>query len=214
MDKSMDSLACDFVERSAAELCDEDHEDHPHDKTTDQENNSEKEKRGRGRPPVHGLSGKPIYRSFREARRRCTDPKCPDYERYGGRGIEFRINTVTALFDAIGDRPPNATLDRINPDGHYEVGNLRWASPKEQANNRCRGPKDCHPKSLGWNQVEEARATYLQMALHWTLSIKGLARPRVSNRRGICVPIGAPCCYVPAPYNLVGGFLPAGLISG
>src|SRR5262245_41634775 len=115
---------------------------HPHQQATEQENKSHSEKRGRGRPKTHGLSGKPIYRSFREARRRATDPKSPDYERYGGRGIEFRIDNVVDLFNAIGDRPPNTTLDRIDPDGHYEIGNVRWASPKEQANNRCRSFQD------------------------------------------------------------------------
>jgi hypothetical protein len=136
------------------ELCDE---LHPHTEIAPAENKSPTKKRGRGRPPTHGLSRKPIYRSFREAKRRSTDPKHPDYHRYGGRGIEFRFDTVTDLFETIGDRLPNTTLDRINPDGHYEAGNVRWASPKEQANNRSRSSGHVQYKPPGWAQMEGAR---------------------------------------------------------
>jgi hypothetical protein len=67
---------------------------------------------------------------------RCTNPKNPDYQQYGGRGIEFRFTSPTELVAAIGMRPAGMTLDRIDSGGHYEVGNVRWATPKEQANNR------------------------------------------------------------------------------
>ena len=182
------SLACDLAlwsdlkdlvdkaEAELAELCDE---AHPHSKIADHTNKSGSViKRGRGRPPTHGLSRTSIYRSYREARRRCTDPKCPDYERYGGRGIEFRIPTVSDLFDAIGDRPPNTTLDRIDPDGHYEVENVRWASPKEQANNRCR-PSEKLQQGPRMDRVEGVREAYLETARHWGLSVKGSAIRRV-----------------------------------
>ena len=156
-----------------AELSDE---AHPHSKIADRNNNSHKlEKRGRGRPPTHGLSRTPIYTSYREAKRRCTDPRHRDYERYGGRGIEFRFDAVTDLFSVIGDRPQGKTLDRIDPDGHYEVGNVRWASPKEQANNRCQPQRICI--SPGWTELAEAREDYLQTARHWVLSVKGLSDP-------------------------------------
>lgn len=88
-----------------------------------------------GRPSTHGISNTPTYNSARNAKQRCENPNHPQYSDYGGRGIEFRL-TVQEVVDEIGLRPIGATLDRIDPDGHYEKGNIQWATRKQQANNR------------------------------------------------------------------------------
>jgi hypothetical protein len=76
-------------------------------------------------------------------KKRCTNPKNADWARYGGRGIKVHptfqtySGFKTYLLATIGMRPAKGfSLDRVNNDGHYEPGNIRWATAEEQANNR------------------------------------------------------------------------------
>lgn len=75
--------------------------------------------------------------SYKAAEQRCNNPKQAGYKYYGGRGIEFKFTSFKQFIDEVGPRPsPQHTLDRINVNGHYEVGNVRWATQHEQANNK------------------------------------------------------------------------------
>lgn len=93
---------------------------------------------------IHGLSRHPLYRTWQTMRQRCENPRSKDYSRYGGRGIavcaEWRdVTAFIAWIEAnIGPRPAGRTLDRIDNDGNYEPGNVRWATAKEQSANRQR----------------------------------------------------------------------------
>lgn len=93
----------------------------------------------------NGYSALPLaYRSWLTMRRRCSDPKAGDFDRYGGRGIQVHqpwAASYEAFFACLGDCPSGHTLDRINPNGHYEPGNVRWASAKEQARNTRNTPR-------------------------------------------------------------------------
>ena len=76
------------------------------------------------------------YTSYCHAKRRCCNPRDFAYASYGGRGIEFRFTSFQQFLDVLGKKPSNThSLDRIDNSGHYEPGNVRWATKKEQALN-------------------------------------------------------------------------------
>ena len=84
----------------------------------------------------HSASATPEYAAFRRMKNRCFNPKVPDFRLYGARGISVRFATFGEFLADIGPRPsPLHSVDRINSNGHYEPGNVRWATAREQANN-------------------------------------------------------------------------------
>jgi hypothetical protein len=81
----------------------------------------------------------PEHRAYQGAKNRCTNPNSPAWEKYGGRGIEFRFKSFEEFIAELGDKPEPKRLysvDRIENEGHYERGNVRWATKSEQAKNR------------------------------------------------------------------------------
>lgn len=82
----------------------------------------------------------PERQNWRAMIRRCTDERHPHYARYGGRGVvvcQAWLDSFNTFLRDVGSRPSaRHTLDRINNDGNYEPGNVRWATWEEQLRNR------------------------------------------------------------------------------
>lgn len=71
-------------------------------------------------------------------RARCRNPRHPQWENYGGRGISIceRWNTFSNFAADMGPKPSGAlSIDRIDVNGNYEPGNCRWATQKQQLRN-------------------------------------------------------------------------------
>lgn len=77
-----------------------------------------------------------LYWIYHDAKYRCINPNHKRYKDYGGRGIQFNFQTFQEFVDYLGPRPFNYELDRINNDGNYEFGNVRWVDFSTQQKNK------------------------------------------------------------------------------
>lgn len=82
----------------------------------------------------------PLYIIWQGIVQRCENKNCKAYDYYGGRGIivcKLWRENYKEFENYMGDRPSlKHTVDRINTNGNYEPGNVRWASKQEQQRNR------------------------------------------------------------------------------
>ncbi len=95
---------------------------------------------------THGLSSHPLYSTWKHMTARCIDPKESGFKHYGARGIsvcDLWNNNIKAFIDYVTPLPnalqPGYSIDRIDNDGNYEPGNVRWATQRDQTlNSRLR----------------------------------------------------------------------------
>lgn len=88
------------------------------------------------------MSETPTYNAWSGMIQRCENHNHVSFEDYGGRGItvckRWKESFENFLSD-VGERPSKGvSLDRVDNNGNYEPGNVRWATPTEQQLNRRR----------------------------------------------------------------------------
>lgn len=89
---------------------------------------------------THGLRKHPIYKAWCNIKTRCYNSKSKDYVNYGARGIKLNPiweHDFQSFFDCVLSLgwEEGLTLDRIDFNGNYDYGNLRWVPKAEQARN-------------------------------------------------------------------------------
>lgn len=91
---------------------------------------------------THGLSKLPEYKIWKGIKKRCFNPNDKRYSKYGGRGITMApewVDDFIAFYEYIGPRPVSEgtrwSVGRIDNNGNYEPGNVRWETDSQQARN-------------------------------------------------------------------------------
>lgn len=88
----------------------------------------------------HGLIGTTDHNIWSNMKQRCTNKKNTNYRFYGARGIKVCdrwLNSFINFTLDMGPRPSKEfTLDRIDNNGNYEPSNCRWATWKQQVENK------------------------------------------------------------------------------
>ncbi len=87
---------------------------------------------------THGMRKTLIYETWAGMKNRCTNPSHSRWHRYGGRGIAVceRWQKFENFYKDMGDKPKGKQLDRIDNNSGYSPDNCRWATPKENCNNK------------------------------------------------------------------------------
>lgn len=112
---------------------------------------------------THGACKTKEYRSWETAKKRCTNPNCKKYPRYGGRGITMCrrwLHSFENFIDDMGPCPKEFSIERTNNDGNYEPGNCIWGTHYVQARNRS---NNIHLTANGKTQVLHDWAKEIKM---------------------------------------------------
>ncbi|CAA0366030.1 hypothetical protein ALT721_800087 [Alteromonas alvinellae] len=109
----------------------------------------------------YGGESNPLYSRWLSMTQRVTNPNSTNYQNYGGRGIEIRdgLNDFKTYVEYVSSLPGydesklsnSFQLDRIDNDGHYEIGNLRWVDQSINVANQRHTSKKTSNKYTGVN---------------------------------------------------------------
>jgi len=92
---------------------------------------------------THGMSSTREYKVWKTIKDRCYGINSDCYDRYGGRGIVMQYNWINNYIEYYnyaskidGFSDPNKSIDRIDSNGNYEEGNIKFSTPSQQCANR------------------------------------------------------------------------------
>jgi hypothetical protein len=89
------------------------------------------------RNATHRMSQSPEYKVWSNMQERCNSERNKSFKDWGGRGIRVLYDSFESFLQDVGPRPsPVHQIDRIDNDGHYQPGNVRWATREQQSRNR------------------------------------------------------------------------------
>ena len=114
------------------------------------------------------------YAAWASMKARCHNPRSQGYARYGGRGItvcDRWRESFEAFLSDVGLAPSSKhSIDRIDNDGNYEPGNVRWATGTVQQFNKRTGCKVSEADVLRMQQLRSAGTTWEEIAAEFGIS--------------------------------------------
>lgn len=147
----------------------------------------------RRRATRHGFYKEPWYSSYKCIMQRCYLPVAENYKLYGEKGIsvcdEWHDISKFAEWAKASNYRIGLTLDRIDPRGNYSPQNCRWATKKQQSNNRTNTRKYTHngeTRALTeWAEIAGINRFTLYTRLekmHWSID-RALLKPKTCGAR-------------------------------
>lgn len=137
---------------------------------------------------THGMEKTRVYKIWKEMKQRCANPKAPNYDEYGGRGISVCQEwngSFEAFFRDMGQPPSDDhSLDRRDNNGSYTKENCRWATRSEQQRNK-RNSRSITFQGETKNVVEWAE----QYGLHYTTLARRVFHLGWDIERALTLPV-------------------------
>lgn len=134
---------------------------------------------------THGMSGSQMYKAWAAMKDRCQNKNNTHYSDYGGRGIsvcERWSESFQAFADDMGQRPAGMTIERIDNNAGYCKENCKWATRKEQQNNR---------RANRMVEINGETRTFAQWCEHYRIR-RSTASKRIDNGYSDVVAITTP----------------------
>ena len=143
----------------------------------------------------HGKRHTKTYKIWEAMKRRCLNPNDHYYRYYGERGVEICAEWFNFInfYKDMGNVPDRLTLDRIDNNGNYNPKNCRWATYKQQAENRSsnkfynyKGIKDTLVNWTKYFKINKNTLWNRVTLYNWSME-KALFTP-IKNRKGTWLP--------------------------